>query len=319
MFSVVIPLFNKRPYIRRAVESVLGQTRTPAEVLVIDDGSTDGGGDEISTLGGARVRVIRQPNAGEGAARNRGTADAHSEWVAFLDADDMWLPEHLMELEAVIRCSPRASLVSASSMEVRSSNTAPPSVGHALRREIDYFAEAARFIGVINASSVAVRRSVLLECGGFGPFRAGADLECWARLALRHPVALSNRVTCLYFRNTGGVMEQFENAPRVAPPLRTLDDISPSVKLLAGALRSGQHDQRSHSIEAYINSRVFAAARGALYRREIDRARSAVALSVGRVTPKLRALQLALNMPDAAVLAGLYAYAAGRRTRGLFP
>ncbi len=97
LVSVVIPLFNKAPYIRRALTSVLEQTASALEVIVIDDGSTDDGANIARQCGDARVRVISQANSGPGAARNRGLSLARGEFIAFLDSDDYWLPTFLAE------------------------------------------------------------------------------------------------------------------------------------------------------------------------------------------------------------------------------
>jgi glycosyltransferase involved in cell wall biosynthesis len=95
MVSVIIPLYNKAPYIQRALNSVLAQTLRDFELIVVDDGSTDIGGEIVARCSDPRVRLIRQKNAGPGAARNRGLGEAQGELVAFLDADDEWLPEFL--------------------------------------------------------------------------------------------------------------------------------------------------------------------------------------------------------------------------------
>jgi len=93
--SVVIPLYNKANYIARALRSVAGQTFGEFETIVVDDGSTDGSGELAAGFRDRRFRVLHQANAGPGAARNRGVAEARGEVIAFLDADDEWMPEYL--------------------------------------------------------------------------------------------------------------------------------------------------------------------------------------------------------------------------------
>ncbi|MCG2778914.1 MAG: glycosyltransferase family 2 protein [Desulfobacterales bacterium] len=94
LFSVIIPLYNKRPYVSRAIESVRQQTFTDWELIIIDDGSTDGSTSEISK-DDARIRVFEQENEGPAAARNHGIREAQGEFVAFLDADDYYYPRKL--------------------------------------------------------------------------------------------------------------------------------------------------------------------------------------------------------------------------------
>jgi glycosyltransferase involved in cell wall biosynthesis len=96
--SAVIPTFNRLPYIRRAIESVLAQTVPVDEVLVIDDGSTDGTADALEAAYGTRIRVVRQANTGVSGARRRGVQEARGEWIAFLDSDDVWTTNHNKEL-----------------------------------------------------------------------------------------------------------------------------------------------------------------------------------------------------------------------------
>ncbi|MCM0083341.1 glycosyltransferase family 2 protein [Geomonas sp. Red32] len=98
--SVIIPLYNKERYVQRAVNSVLEQSLAPLEVVVVDDGSTDGSAEAVAALGpDQRLRLVSQRNQGVSAARNRGVAEARGRFVAFLDADDQWQPEFLETLQ----------------------------------------------------------------------------------------------------------------------------------------------------------------------------------------------------------------------------
>jgi glycosyltransferase involved in cell wall biosynthesis len=95
VISVVVPLYNKQSLLRRALDSIFAQTRGDFEVIVVDDGSTDESLEEAKNIKEPRLRVISQRNQGPGAARNRGAAETHGEYLAFLDADDEWLPDFL--------------------------------------------------------------------------------------------------------------------------------------------------------------------------------------------------------------------------------
>src|ERR1700759_4661578 len=95
--SAVIPAYNRRNYLSRAINSVLAQTVPVDEIVVVDDGSSDGSADLVESLCGDRVRVIRQTNTGVAGARHRGVREARGEWIAFLDSDDEWMPERTGE------------------------------------------------------------------------------------------------------------------------------------------------------------------------------------------------------------------------------
>ncbi len=100
-FSTVLPAYNREGTVARAIESALEQTFPPDEIVVVDDGSTDRTRAVVEEFG-RDVRCISQPNAGAAASRNRGVAEAKCDWIAFLDSDDYWLPEHLARMAAAI-------------------------------------------------------------------------------------------------------------------------------------------------------------------------------------------------------------------------
>src|SRR5690242_1528127 len=101
MFSVVIPLWNKRPWIAATLASALAQSWRDFEMIVVDDGSTDGSMEEVARFDDPRIRRLSQARQGPGAARNTAIRAARHDWFAFLDADDLWLPDHLEELNRI--------------------------------------------------------------------------------------------------------------------------------------------------------------------------------------------------------------------------
>jgi hypothetical protein len=104
--SVVIPAYNAATTVRAAVRSTLNQTVPALEVIVVNDGSTDGTGDVVTAIDDPRVRLVSQPNGGPAAARNAGIAAARGEWVAFLDSDDLWLPRYVEAATAALAAAP---------------------------------------------------------------------------------------------------------------------------------------------------------------------------------------------------------------------
>ena len=110
LITVVIPVYNGARYLGEAIESVLAQTYQATEVIVVDDGSTDGSREEAAKFS-PRVRCVPQPNAGAAAARNHGVRESHGEFIAFLDADDLWMKEKLALQLAAFSNDPTLDMV----------------------------------------------------------------------------------------------------------------------------------------------------------------------------------------------------------------
>lgn len=286
-FSVVIPLFNKRPYIRRTLESALAQDHDGFEVIIVDDSSTDGGPETIDDLLGGKVRLVRQANAGPGPARNRGAEEARFDWIALLDADDLWRPDHLSTLADLVTAFPAADAVASGFRRV-SGNAAigDGAQEDAKGRILDYFPEATGR-EALWTSCVAIRRETLLALGGFGAFVPGEDIELWVRLALGHQIAVTDKATALYVIGTGGLMERCR-----IPGGRTFV-LQPIHATLAAALADPRHASRHGAIRAYRDSLLLQSAWGALYDGHPHRARAFLALledSSGSLLPRLLAL-----------------------------
>lgn len=204
--SVVIPLYNRTQYIRRAIDSVLAQTYSNFELIVVDDGSTDGSSDVVRLYADARIRLITQENAGECAARNRGVAEANTKWVAFLDSDDEWMPKFLER--AVGLATTHSSLVAVfTNIASFRDNTpwlvCPFSESCVLE---NYFAFSIKNLGRgITSSSVLVRKQRLKDIGGFpdGIHRSG-DTDTWLRLALLGEVGCVPEELAIYHNEVTG-------------------------------------------------------------------------------------------------------------------
>jgi glycosyltransferase involved in cell wall biosynthesis len=182
---VVIPLYNRRDLIRRAVDSVLSQTRREFELLVVDDGSTDGGGDVVRAYADSRLRVIAQVNGGECAARNRGIAEARGEWIAFLDSDDEWSPRFLERTLGLVEKHPSLAAVFTNIVRGRDGKPWLRFPFQSPRVLENYFEFAVRSGGGMTSSSILVRKQAIENAGGFPiGIHRGGDLDTWLRLAL---------------------------------------------------------------------------------------------------------------------------------------
>jgi glycosyltransferase involved in cell wall biosynthesis len=223
-FTVVIPLFNKAKFIRAALESVLAQTHPAREILVVDDGSSDDGPAIVSGLGAGQVRLIRQTNAGPGLARNRGIEEAKQPWVAFLDADDLWLPDHLHHLAELHRAFPGAAVLASGYEEFRGEPPTVPNRPNAEPRQLDFFSLDPGKPG-LSSSSVAAKGDSLRNAGGFARDFPGEDVDLWIRLGLDLPIVLSPKVTALYRRHGEGLTHHYLAAPQanVVPIFDTLE------------------------------------------------------------------------------------------------
>ncbi len=196
--SVIIPLYNKERDVARAIGSALAQTFADFEVIVVNDGSTDGGSCIVAAFSDPRMRMVHQRNAGVSAARNRGIADARSGLIAFLDADDEWKPEFLETIMRLQSLFPSCEVFATSYMLREATGICRaasirgiPSYPHE-GILADYFHVAAHSDPPICSSSVAVTRKALMAIGGFpAGISSGEDLLTWARLASRYAIAYS--------------------------------------------------------------------------------------------------------------------------------
>ncbi len=166
-FSVVIPTYNRRGMLERALNSVWLQTFTDYEVVIVDDGSTDETAAYLATLG-TRIKTIRQQNRGPAAARNAGARIARGTYLAFLDSDDELLPSALACYERAIAANGSPSFLSGSLADFRNGDERPSDEGasFAFRRFENYFSAAEEGI-YVGASHLAVRREALMAAGGF--------------------------------------------------------------------------------------------------------------------------------------------------------
>jgi len=209
--SVVIPTFNYGHFIGEALTSALRQNFAPLEIIVVDDGSTDGTEAALRPYA-ERIVYIRQDNAGVSAARNRGIRAARGDWIAMLDADDIWLPNKLESQRRCAAAHPDAVLIGGLNTAARKQ----PASGLYSVFSVEDFLKALPF----GTSSALARRECLLENGLFNEARRLAeDRELWLKLTRRAPAARVNAAVWTYRHHAGQSINQ---ARRMAESYRAV-------------------------------------------------------------------------------------------------
>lgn len=210
--SAVIPLYNKVGLIARALDSILAQTVRPEEIIVIDDGSTDGSGEVVKNYIDPSIKLIRQENQGESAARNRGIKESKGELIAFLDADDEWKPSFLMTIHGLIVKYPAAGIYG-TAYEIVDENGEkcisnfkylPGSLIDGYIRNYTQLIFDNNFVYPINSSSAVIPKYIFNDIGYFAEEeRSYEDLDLWFRIDLKYPIAWRNEKLAIYYKNAG--------------------------------------------------------------------------------------------------------------------
>ncbi len=217
--SVVIPLYNKERYIRRAIDSVLSQTVKDFELVVVNDGSTDGSSEVVRGISDKRIRFINQENAGVAAARNTGIKNSSCDLIAFLDADDAWEPQFMETILDLRRRFPRAGAY-ATARKVkrkcgREKHLRFAGIPDAPWSGIipDYFRSVCLGPPPVCSSSVAIHRAIFDSVGFFPEGeRIGGDQDMWLRIAVKYEIAFSNYVGAIYYMDADNrVCNQYKN------------------------------------------------------------------------------------------------------------
>ncbi|MEM5947467.1 glycosyltransferase family 2 protein [Spirochaetia bacterium 38H-sp] len=205
--SVVIPLYNKEKEISDTLKSVINQSYPADEIIVVDDGSTDNSADIVKGFSDNRIKLIQQKNSGESQARNTGIAAASNEYIALIDADDLWEEDFLLEIKALIERFPNAVFYSTGTYRIdeygrKIKNKTPLSSD--FFGIVNNFYKAFSFsnYGLVFSSSVCIRKSIFLRGYRFpvGEKR-GADLYYWLVLSTLGDLAFSGRNLSIYKMN----------------------------------------------------------------------------------------------------------------------
>ncbi len=271
--SVVIPAYNAGKYVGRAIDSVLAQTLAPHEVIVVDDGSTDNTAQVVAQYQ-SKVKYIVQENAGASVARNTGIKTADGEWIAFLDADDEWLPQKLHLQTELLDRNPDIVWTTGNYLTcVCSKNLQAPSIETAKAIELldgkeysDSFFRA--FLKKVwgCTDSMIIRRDALIEAGMFRPGQLrGNDFDMWWRIAYRYPkIGYLAEPTAIYHldiegsiirKHTDGAIsrELIHRHLELAQQHNRIDDFTPcAVHLLRGWMRSMLFDEQADEIRMMI-------------------------------------------------------------------
>ena len=240
-FSVIIPLYNKAPYVRKALESVFAQTYTDFEIIVVDDGSADESASivetmlcEVMRLQGYKAtrledgkaedalhnrliaqspyRLLKQKNAGVSAARNYGFSVSSGDYIAFLDADDWWEPTNLERMAQLIADYPEAGLYASNYMYYKPGKTRV-AVNNIETGYFNY--PKAYYEGSampVTSISVVIPRKVLDETGGFPlGIKLGEDFLLWAKIAMQYKVAFLNEPLAWYNNDVPATLRATRN------------------------------------------------------------------------------------------------------------
>lgn len=213
--SVVIPLYNKRDTILRALNSIMAQTLPPREIIIVNDGSTDGSEIVVEQLNNPLIRLVHQPNAGVSSARNLGIEIARYEWIAFLDADDEWLCNYLSTIKTLSYKYSQCSVLATSYLLKESTGVK----NKIILKKISFCGEDGILNNYFNVAShshpplwtgaVVVRKLILQKVGGFPEdIHSGEDLVTWARIACKYSIAYSLVPNSVYQINPPTVVDR---------------------------------------------------------------------------------------------------------------
>jgi len=210
--TAVIPAYNSEKYIARAIDSVLAQTQKPDEIIVVDDGSTDNTTQIVRKYNPA-VKLIQQQNAGASVARNAGIKDATSEWIAFLDADDEWLPEKLKLQTEHLKRNPHLQWTTANFIRSDAANRQKTDIcPQRLEKTLKVIAGKEYFQSYFDAylagaagwtGTMLIKQQILMEAGLFQPgCKRMNDVDMWLRIAyLNTPIGFLTQPLAIYHTN----------------------------------------------------------------------------------------------------------------------
>lgn len=245
-FSIVIPLYNKEKNILDTINTVLGQSFQNFEIVVVNDGSKDNGPEIVSNISDSRIRIIHQENAGVSSARNVGIKESTGEYIALLDADDLWLENHLQNIHELIKKYPNFGLY-ACAYKIRIEGAQDRSINvYGLPDDSDfvtipnYFESVAYGDNLVCSSAVCIPRKIFVENDIWFPVgeKYGEDQYVWARVAVQFEIAYCKIASAIYDRsaenNTAAAIQQEVEPHKSFYMIKELRGFISDAKMLKG-------------------------------------------------------------------------------------
>lgn len=214
-FSVVISVFNKEKYIADTLKSVLAQTFTDFEVVILNDGSTDNSETEILKFKDPRIRYFSRENTGASAARNFTIQQAESKYIALMDADDYWYPFYLEEQNRLVNEHPNESVFATATEIKRNRKTFKNSYSiQTIGKDsiiVDYF-ESSQLDSVLLSISTVLKKDVFENVGWYDPkIKSGEDTDLYVRIGLKYKVVFSPKVCATYIVRKNSLFQSVKN------------------------------------------------------------------------------------------------------------
>jgi glycosyltransferase involved in cell wall biosynthesis len=259
--SVIIPTFNRWPFVGAAIESVLAQSYGDFELIVVDDGSTDDMAMQLTRFG-SRLRLLNQSNRGVSAARNLAVRHARGSYLAFLDSDDLWLPSKLAIQVAFMEQNPSVQICQTKEIWIRNGVRVNAKAKH--RKPSGDIFIASLELCLVSPSAVMLTRALFEQLGGFDEsLPVCEDYDLWLRIALDHSVALIDDALVI---KRGGHADQLSRSLWGMDRYRVL--------ALQKLLRSGLDGRRRVAAIEVLRRKVEVLAAGARKRGKICDARA---------------------------------------------
>jgi len=210
MFSIIIPLYNKEKYIRRCIISVINQSFINFELIIVDDASSDNSLQIAKNIKDERITIYVRNKRGYGgyAARNFGIKKAKYNYIAFLDADDEWTSEHLLEINNLIKKYPDTRAFSSGwflkSKNIKKTDSYSLSLDQKKSHKIsEFYTEAAKGKSPIYTSVAVFHKTIFADAGYFpdGKCKKGGDIELWLRCMQHSELAHTGKITVIYYKD----------------------------------------------------------------------------------------------------------------------